>query len=45
MMCILESSDYLSSMGPPKELSSQDGAFSESLGKRKSEREAERMEA
>lgn len=38
--------DYCSSKGPPKELSSQNVAFSKSLGKiREGGREAERMEA
>lgn len=35
MVCVLESSDYFSSVGSPKEVSSQDVAFSKCLRKRK----------
>lgn len=35
MVYVLESSNYFSLMGPPKEVSSQDVDFSKCLGKRK----------
>lgn len=44
MVCVLEASDYFS-MGLPEQQSSQDVAFSKSLGEKREGGGTERMEA